>query len=182
VSAILAVLSAPAFADGTGSATLMLPLLQWCAQARPPIISTAVRDGPGHTASALCRLLAGLGDHSTTYVTENLVQAFLRTLPPSLVDTASTRRRASGCSASGICFKKHFGRSSSYQRLKSRVRRGCGLLQRLSTLSWSLHLGPMSAGLLPQLGGQKVRGYPPLQVSEGKQRLEFADQVEKFQV
>ena len=81
VSAILAVLSAPAFADGTGSATLTLPLLQWCAQAGPPIISTAIRDGPDHTASVLCRLLAGLGDHSTIYVTENLnaalVQAFL---------------------------------------------------------------------------------------------------------
>jgi len=81
VSAVLAVLSAPAFVDGTGSTTLTLPLLQWCAQAGPPIINTALRDGPDHTASALCRLLAGLGDHSTTYLTENLntpfVQAFL---------------------------------------------------------------------------------------------------------
>lgn len=81
VSAVLAVLSAPAFADGTGSATLTLPLLQWCAQVGPPIINTALRDGPDDIASALCRLLAGLGDHSTTYLTENLnvtlVQAFL---------------------------------------------------------------------------------------------------------
>jgi hypothetical protein len=82
-------------------------------------------------------------------------------LPPSRVVTASTRRRASGCSASGICFKKHFGRSNSHRRMKSRARRGCGLLQRLCTLSWSLHLGPRSAGLLPRLGGQKVRGSLP---------------------
>jgi len=81
VSAVLAVLSSPAFADGTGSATLTLPLLQWCAQAGPPIINTALSDGPDDTTSALCRLLAGLGDHSTTYLAENLeaplVQAFL---------------------------------------------------------------------------------------------------------
>jgi hypothetical protein len=81
VSGVLAVLSSPAFADGTGSATLTLPLLQWCAQAGPPIINTTLRDGPEPTTSALCRLLAGLGDHSTTYLAENLntplVQAFL---------------------------------------------------------------------------------------------------------
>ncbi|KAI0262791.1 ARM repeat-containing protein [Gloeopeniophorella convolvens] len=82
VSAILAILSSPAFADGAGSATLTVPLLQWCAQAGPPIVSTTLRDGPDETASALCRLLAGIGDHSTTYLAENLqeplVQTFLR--------------------------------------------------------------------------------------------------------
>ena len=82
VSAVLAVLSSTAFADGAGAATLTEPLLQWCAQAGPPIVSAAHRDGPDETASALCRLLAGLGDHSTTYLAENLhaplVQAFLR--------------------------------------------------------------------------------------------------------
>ena len=81
VSAVLAVLSAPAFADGSGSATLTVPLLQWCAQAGPPIINKAIRDGPDDTASALCRLLAGLGDQSTAYLAKNLnaplVQAFL---------------------------------------------------------------------------------------------------------
>ncbi|KAI9508978.1 ARM repeat-containing protein [Russula earlei] len=81
VSAVLAVLSAPAFANGAGSATLTLPLLEWSAQAGPPIISTTLRDGPDDTASAFCRLLAGLGDHSIAYLTENLnsplVQAFL---------------------------------------------------------------------------------------------------------
>jgi hypothetical protein len=81
VSAVLAVLSAPAFVDGSGSATLTFPLLQWCAQAGPPIINKAIRDGPDDTASALCRLLAGLGDHSTAYLAKNLnaplVQAFL---------------------------------------------------------------------------------------------------------
>ena len=75
-------LSAPVFADGAGSATLTIPLLQWCAQAGPPIINITLHDGPDNTASALCRLLAGLGDHSTTYLAENLnsplVQAFLR--------------------------------------------------------------------------------------------------------
>ncbi|KAI0247835.1 ARM repeat-containing protein [Lactifluus subvellereus] len=82
ISAALAVLSAPAFADGTGSATLTLPLLQWCSQAGPPIVNVVLSQGPDETASALCRLLAGLGDHSTTYLAENLntplVQAFLR--------------------------------------------------------------------------------------------------------
>jgi hypothetical protein len=83
VSAVLAVLSSTAFADGAGALTLTVPLLQWCAQAGPPIVSSALRDGPDETASALCRLLAGLGDHSTTYLAENLhtqqlVQAFLR--------------------------------------------------------------------------------------------------------
>ena len=82
VSAILAVLSSTQFADGAGAATLTVPLLQWCAQAGPPIVSTAHRDGPDDTASTLYRLLAGLGDHSTTYLAENLhaalVQAFLR--------------------------------------------------------------------------------------------------------
>ena len=82
VSAVLAVLSSTAFEDGAGAATLTVPLLQWCAQAGPPIVSTAHRDGPDETASALCRLLAGLGDHSTVYLAENLhaplVQAFLR--------------------------------------------------------------------------------------------------------
>ncbi|KAI0290272.1 armadillo-type protein [Multifurca ochricompacta] len=57
-------------------------ILAWCAQAGPPIIDAALRDGPDETASALCRLLAGLGDHSTAYLAENLnaplVQAFLR--------------------------------------------------------------------------------------------------------
>jgi hypothetical protein len=81
VSTVLAVLSAPAFVDGSGSATLTLPLLQWSAQAGPPIINRAIRDGPDDTASALCRLLAGLGDHSTAYLAKNLnaplVQAFL---------------------------------------------------------------------------------------------------------
>lgn len=82
ISAALAVLSAPAFADGAGSATLTLPLLQWCSQAGPPIVNVVLSQGPDEIASALCRLLAGLGDHSTTYLTENLntplVQAFLR--------------------------------------------------------------------------------------------------------
>jgi len=82
VSAVLAVLSSPAFADGAGTATLTSPLLEWCAQAGPPIINATLRNGPDDTASALCRLLAGLGDHSTTYLTENLdaplVQEFLR--------------------------------------------------------------------------------------------------------
>jgi hypothetical protein len=82
VSAVLAVLSSTAFADGAGAATLTVPLLQWCAQAGPPIVSCAHRDGPDETASALCRLLAGLGDHSTAYLAEHLhetlVQAFLR--------------------------------------------------------------------------------------------------------
>ena len=82
VSAVLAVLSSTQFTDGAGAATLTVPLLQWCAQASPPIVSTAHRDGPDETASALCRLLAGLGDHSTVYLAENLhaplVQAFLR--------------------------------------------------------------------------------------------------------
>ncbi|KAF8498083.1 ARM repeat-containing protein [Russula emetica] len=81
VSAVLAVLSAPAFADGSGSATLTLPLLQWCAQAGQPIIKRAIADGPDDTASAFCRLLAGLGDHSTSYLALNLnaplVQSFL---------------------------------------------------------------------------------------------------------
>lgn len=82
VSAVLAVLSSASFEDGAGAATLTVPLLQWCAQAGPPLVSTAHRDGPDETASALCRLLAGLGDHSTTYLAEHLhaplVQAFLR--------------------------------------------------------------------------------------------------------
>jgi hypothetical protein len=81
ISAVLAVLSAPAFADGAGSTTLTLPLLQWCAQAGPPIVNAVLSHGPDEIASGLCRLLAGLGDHSTTYLTENLnaplVQAFL---------------------------------------------------------------------------------------------------------
>ena len=81
VSAVLAVLSAPAFVDGSGSATLTLPLLQWCAQAGPPVIKRAIADGPDDVASAFCRLLAGLGDHSTTYLAFNpktpLVQSFL---------------------------------------------------------------------------------------------------------
>jgi hypothetical protein len=81
VSAVLAVLSAPAFADGSGSATLTLPLLQWCAQAGPHIIKRAIADGPDDIASAFCRLLAGLGDHSTSYLALNLdaplVQSFL---------------------------------------------------------------------------------------------------------
>ena len=82
MSAVLAVLSSTAFTDGAGAATLTVPLLQWCAQAGPPIVSCAHRDGPDETASAFCRLLAGLGDHSTTYLAEHLhttlVQAFLR--------------------------------------------------------------------------------------------------------
>ncbi|KAI9431177.1 ARM repeat-containing protein [Lactarius indigo] len=82
VSAVLAVLSSTAFEDGAGAVTLTVPLLQWCAQAGPPVVSTAHRDGPDESASALCRLLAGLGDHSTAYLAENLhaplVQAFLR--------------------------------------------------------------------------------------------------------
>ena len=81
VSAVLAVLSAPAFVDGSGSATLTLPLLQWCAQAGPPVIKRAIADGPDDVASAFCRLLAGLGDHSTSYLALNLnvplVQSFL---------------------------------------------------------------------------------------------------------
>ncbi len=81
VSAVLAVLSSPAFADGAGSVTLTVPLLQWCAQAGPPLVGRAHRAGPDESASALCRLLAGLGDHSTDYLAENLhaplVQAFL---------------------------------------------------------------------------------------------------------
>jgi hypothetical protein len=82
VSAVLAVLSSTAFVDGAGSATLTVPLLQWCSQAGPPIVNAALRDGPDETASGLCRLLAGLGDQSTTYLAENLhtqlVQEFLR--------------------------------------------------------------------------------------------------------
>ena len=82
VSAVLAVLSSTAFADGAGALTLTVPLLQWCAQAGPPLVNSALRDGPDEAASALCRLLAGLGDHSTAYLAENLhaplVQSFLR--------------------------------------------------------------------------------------------------------
>jgi hypothetical protein len=82
VSAVLAVLSSTAFVDGAGAVTLTVPLLQWCAQAGPPIVNAALRDGPDETASALCQLLAGLGDHSTAYLAENLhvqlVQEFLR--------------------------------------------------------------------------------------------------------
>lgn len=82
VSAVLAVLSSTAFVDGAGALTLTVPLLQWCAQAGPPLVNSALRDGPDEAASALCRLLAGLGDHSTAYLAENLhaplVQSFLR--------------------------------------------------------------------------------------------------------
>ena len=60
---ILAALSAPAFMDGSGSVTLTLLLLQWYAQAGPPAIKRAIADSPNDTASAFCRLLAGLGDH-----------------------------------------------------------------------------------------------------------------------
>lgn len=75
-------LSSTAFTDGAGALTITVPLLQWCAQAGPPLVSNALRDGPDEAASALCKLLAGLGDHSTAYLAENLhaplVQAFLR--------------------------------------------------------------------------------------------------------
>ena len=64
---ILAVLSAPAFVDGSGPVMLMLPLLQWYAQAGPPAIKRAIVDSPNDTASAFCHLLAGLGDHSNIY-------------------------------------------------------------------------------------------------------------------
>ena len=81
VSTVLAVLSAPAFVDSSGSAMLTVPLLQWCAQASLPIINKAICDGPDDTASTLCCLLAGLGDHSTAYLAKSLnaplVQAFL---------------------------------------------------------------------------------------------------------
>lgn len=46
---------------------MLLP--QWCARAGPPIVSAALRDGPDETAA---KLLAGLGDHLTAYLAENL--------------------------------------------------------------------------------------------------------------
>jgi hypothetical protein len=38
----------------------------------PPIIKRAIADGPDDIASAFCHLLAGLGDHSTSYLALNL--------------------------------------------------------------------------------------------------------------
>ncbi|KAH9021474.1 hypothetical protein EDB85DRAFT_2152377 [Lactarius pseudohatsudake] len=58
----------------------------------PPIVSTAHRDRPDETASALCRLLAGLSDHSTAYLAENLHAQLVQVLLSYSVDKEESKR------------------------------------------------------------------------------------------
>ncbi|KAI0056845.1 hypothetical protein BV25DRAFT_1995352 [Artomyces pyxidatus] len=72
VSALLAILSAPALSDGAAPRSSTEPLLLWCAHFGPNIVGAAIRDGTDEVSNALCRLLVGIGDHSTTYLAENI--------------------------------------------------------------------------------------------------------------
>lgn len=160
MSAVLAVPSFTTFADGTGAPMLTVPLLQWCAQVGPPIVSAAHCDGPDEMASVLCWLLVGLRVHSTTYLMENLhavlVQAFLwlvlsfSMLPGSY---SVDEERASACMVSGISSRRRSGRSSSCRRARKCARRRCGCSLRLCMQSSSLCLGIGSAGRCPRVAG-----------------------------
>ncbi|KAI0318744.1 armadillo-type protein [Amylostereum chailletii] len=74
-SAMLAILSTSALADGSGSRILTEPLLLWFAQWGTPIVADSIRDGADEVGVSLCKLLVGLGDHSTVYLAENIASS-----------------------------------------------------------------------------------------------------------
>lgn len=66
------ILSSAAYSKGAGSRVLTEPLLLWLAQWGPPIVTEATHNGPDESANTLCKLLVGLGDHSSEYLAQNI--------------------------------------------------------------------------------------------------------------
>jgi hypothetical protein len=193
VSAVLAVLSSTAFADGAGAATLTVPLLQWCAQAGPPIVSCAHRDGPDETASALCRLLAGLGDHSTAYLAENLheqlVQAFLRlvlsfsALPGSYGVDEEESERVLGF---WYLFQEALWRSSSARARLSREKEMWALAKAVYAELVAVLRNKVRWPTPPSGWAKGAPLFPPALLDVRRAEMDkkgvVADQVERFQV
>lgn len=72
VGTMNSILASAAYSKGAGSRILTEPLLLWFAQWGPSIMSEAMRNGPDESANALCKLLVGLGDHSSEYLAQNI--------------------------------------------------------------------------------------------------------------
>ncbi|VDB95428.1 unnamed protein product [Peniophora sp. CBMAI 1063] len=81
VSAMNSILSSTAYSKGAGSRVLTEPLLLWFAQWGPPIVAQASLNGPDESATVLCKLLVGLGDHSSEYLAQNI--ACTRSINPA---------------------------------------------------------------------------------------------------
>lgn len=118
VSVILAVLSFPTFADVITSL-----FLQWCAQAGRPwplVISTPSTMGlttlrPHHVACSPTWAIIRLPMSQRTSTAHSFKHSSVSCcpLPPFLLVTAFVEEESER--VLGICFKKHFGRSSSHR-------------------------------------------------------------------
>lgn len=79
------IMSKSALSGGKGTKVLTDPLLQWIASEGHLILQESLASGsPDDTSHAFCKLLLGLGDHSTDYlvlkIDQPLVQTFLKVL------------------------------------------------------------------------------------------------------
>ncbi|KAI0799725.1 ARM repeat-containing protein [Irpex lacteus] len=67
------IMARSALSDGAGSKSLTEPLLLWCEQYGTAIVDRTISEGYADSVSrSLCKLLSGLGDHSTQYFASNL--------------------------------------------------------------------------------------------------------------
>ncbi|THH20956.1 hypothetical protein EW146_g521 [Bondarzewia mesenterica] len=72
-SAFLSILSTSVLSSGAAPRTLTEPLLLWFAQWGTGIVGEVMKDGTvDEIGNALCKLLTGLGDHSSDYLAENI--------------------------------------------------------------------------------------------------------------
>ena len=72
-TAFLTILSSSSFASRAPPRTLTEPLLLWLAQWGTPIIGEVIKEGAvDEVGNTLCKLLAGIGDHATDYLAENI--------------------------------------------------------------------------------------------------------------
>lgn len=85
--ALQELLSKSALSDGSGSKTLTEPLLMWLDQSGRHIVSSSGE--MSEKSHSLCKLLAALGDHSTTYIAANIASPALVSPPPSFSASSS---------------------------------------------------------------------------------------------
>ncbi|KAJ3573233.1 hypothetical protein NP233_g2568 [Leucocoprinus birnbaumii] len=85
--ALQEILSKSALSDGSGSRTLTEPLLFWLDRVGTIIVREVVSSGEvSPVARSTCKLIAALGDHSTSYLAANVASRVVTSInvPPSL--------------------------------------------------------------------------------------------------
>jgi hypothetical protein len=92
--ALQEIMSKSALSDGSGSKTLVEPLLVWLERWGGGIVETSLTSGlVDETSRSLCKLLVALGDHSTSYLAANIASPSPITAfhpSPALGSSAST--------------------------------------------------------------------------------------------